>query len=1282
MSALSKYKKVFIRGAIILLTIIICSIGILYYLVVHKFKESIQYVVNKESNGKYEFKADKANLSLFQKTITLTNAHLICRDTINVDKHYDVTIPNLYFSIASFKTLILNKKLIIDSLAITEPNIYIHVHKDAPVTSEDQAAFQTADILNLLENTLARFNAHLFSIQDLSFTYAKVNGPAPLHGDHISIKVVNFTKVDNNDLHILGSDTIAVSLGRQHWVFPDGIHEVSFSKFIFLSHMQRIELDSFMFRQKATASTAEVLLEGDKFFFNSKHFPTIYQKDELIVDTLFTLNPVLTIIGPGGNTKATKDTAIKEQAAHELFKFINIKFIDVINGEFYLKNSYSDTSGNGVHKSNATIYNLVIDNENNKRLTTDSIKVNLKNIEIYSPDSLSKLRIRDFTLMGKNAVFNNVEYLPSEYDKYKRGITFTAPALQLQDIDFSELMHERFKAVSAKLTQPSFLVYNKNKPGAPQVRAKPVKGEEKMALFFRSLHHIKELLDVENFNVANGSASYKIEGVKPLKLSAQNLNATFLLNKLFVSDSLIDVKNSIPDFRMGVLNLSTKNLQVKVSNYKFDSATRSSLGDQLLITTENGTTLKGKDIYWEDFDWDVYKNTKDIQIDYLRIGDLKINTTSKADVEQKPEAPKDLPVLRLAKLQINRLSFKTQSSKSTVYLYGNDLIIENIKSISHFFVWDNAKVHLYNISSISKNTTISIKDIPFNTNKETLIKQVYVESDNGHGKTKISAPSIDLKMDLRSTDFSQLVLQNLVADNVSVHLFSTPVIPDSPHVSKTAKIPVALLLQNASLKHLAVEYTKATKKDTAAFHTVLNIKATGVQTYKDSNQLLAYKDIEVNLDKIAFNRETLHMNLSNSKLHLSNGSAVTNAEHKLALASAINFGTNGTDLHYAKDSSSFSVNKFDIAFKDNNFKLNPGQKLSLQKLLAKTTFKGEGFSYEGKKVTVAVKSYSLDQSGRAFSITQFNITPKLNRKEYFDSAKWQNDYILTKGTSLTFSGITFNNSADDSILRIKKITADGLDLNTSRDKTIPFQHGIKKLMPTELIDNIKMPLQVDTILLRNADVTYNEFSVGTKKWSTLPLTDINGTIVNISNQHKANDSLKIAASIKLLGNDLRKFTYSESYQDSLSGFTAEVQASDFNLASFSKFSKPLAAVAITKGVADTFYSSWKGNKYAAYGTMNFQYHDLKIKIYSKKDTSKQGLIPSFKTWVANLVLPSKKSKSSLIYFERDQEKFVFNFWIKSQVSGVLSAMGIKKDKKYKAQYAVKAGEFSLPKQGF
>jgi hypothetical protein len=86
-------------------------------------------------------------------------------------------------------------------------------------------------------------------------------------------------------------------------------------------------------------------------------------------------------------------------------------------------------------------------------------------------------------------------------------------------------------------------------------------------------------------------------------------------------------------------------------------------------------------------------------------------------------------------------------------------------------------------------------------------------------------------------------------------------------------------------------------------------------------------------------------------------------------------------------------------------------------------------------------------------------------------------------------------------------------------------------------------------------------------------------------------------------------------------------------------------------------------------------------VLDKEDIQKRSLGPVLKTWVANLLLPDSRKKASAIFVERDQEKFVFNYWVKAISSGALTTVGVKRNKVYRKKYLKKYKLYSLPEKG-
>ncbi|AZA53976.1 hypothetical protein [Chryseobacterium sp. G0201] len=104
----------------------------------------------------------------------------------------------------------------------------------------------------------------------------------------------------------------------------------------------------------------------------------------------------------------------------------------------------------------------------------------------------------------------------------------------------------------------------------------------------------------------------------------------------------------------------------------------------------------------------------------------------------------------------------------------------------------------------------------------------------------------------------------------------------------------------------------------------------------------------------------------------------------------------------------------------------------------------------------------------------------------------------------------------------------------------------------------------------------------------------------------------------------------------------------------------------------------KGNQYAATGSMNFSYDGLKVKFLNPEYKNGWRFSPKVKTFVFNLILPNSQHKTTMMFAERDQNKFIFNYWIKMQLSGLLSTFGLKSDRKYLKTYNKNHEHDNLP----
>jgi hypothetical protein len=1222
--------------------------AIIYFFAVYRFKDSVKFIIDKESQGKFAFDASDATLSIWHRSILLKNSVLYCTDTANADVSIRVRIPEIYFSIMSWKDLLLRKKIIIDSLSIVEPFIDVDVRKSRP--RQQSAEFHAADIVGYLQKALTWFNVHSFSLKDAAFRYTTLNSPAPLLGDHINLTVSNFTVVNNEDSHLLGSDNVSLLLGKQRWILPDGKHEINFNRMTFDSKGQRFELDSFSFYQKATTGKGAIRLRADKFFFNSRHLPAIYQKEQLLLDTVTCINPILSIPGYG-----REDSTVKPRFNSNFFNRINIGFVDVADGELRLQNKDDLTSDAVTQKANLRIFNLTIHPTGDSAITTDSIRIDLKKIAFLTKDSLYQLTIGEFAFRRNDALFRNVRFEPVRPGSHDKGVEFTAPSLLLKDISLVDLLRRRLKASGAELRQPLIILYDKNtasggpgntfasgSPGtASGGHTAPGTSAEKLALFYRTLHHVSELINTRDFYVIDGAVRYQLTGTIPLNAAIEDLNAHLLLNKFFISDSLVDIKHAIPDWRIGRLNLSSKGINISITHYGFDGVRGLSRGQQVGLKTAAGMEFTGDNIYWDVFDWDAFQKNRNIRIDSLHADRLTIHlphSSAQPDPSVQRGSP-PLPIIRIGKLAVNDILFDGGAFHFTI----NNLQAAGIGTTDRFFTWARLRMNVRDIALEGRNSSTSIHAIDFDNDKEMIVKDLEFQSHNAEEKTRISVPLIRLSTGLHSSDLSQLTIASLLADTITA------------------------------------AYTRS-GKDTLELSAGGRISGRRLQFFPGGTNLLQYAALDLDLNNIRGKKGRLRLEIPESSLHLSDGHLASNSGRPPSLLSSVRFEWKDAALGYNRDSTALSVTGMAGSFGTDAFEWSPAVKIGWPQLAAAATISKGSFHYQGKNSTAGAAAFAWDPHRQRLDIRDFSVIPKAGRDETFSRAQWQGDYIVLKGEALSLSGIRFDPPSGDSSIGVRQVVLDGITLTASRDKQIPFRHGFEKLMPTKLINSIPLAVRIDSLWVRRSNITYDERSAATHKWSSVKIEDIDGRILRLGNRNNLRDTLSLAASGKIFDGHIRHFYYKESYGDSLSSFSARASLSQIDLTRLSQVSIPAANVSVTDGHADTLYSSWQGNKYASYGTMNFYYDKLKIRVLNKKDSTRRGFLPTLETWAANLILPNKRQHTSTIFFERNREKFVFNYWIKSQTSGILTTVGLKSDRTYRREYEKLSKQFSLPAQ--
>lgn len=1166
-----RQRKWLKRFAILLLLRVVIGV-VLYYIITYKFREVTQYVVQKESKGLYAFDAGSIDVHLFKGTLVLNHVSLRCMDTLHVPAHFAVDIPQVYLSIASFKDLVLHKRLSIDSMAIVQPRVMAHVHYESRTP---RPSFQASQVLEAMQKMVLHLQVRSLRLKEGAFTYSTRQHPDVLESNHINFSVRNFSKKDRQQDYLFSAEDVDVSIANQYWKLSNG-QVIAFKRLHFSGANQFFELDS------AAYLTSKVNLMADKLFFKARRLQDIYENETLEVDTLLCYSPAIYL----QTGTAPKDST---RAAKQLLKHIRFRYINIRDGQIAVNNQTS------TQRTNLQIFNLAMRPDSVRGASTDSVKLELSSLRFMTKDSLYALTLQQFSLQQQDLIFTHATFGPTEYNHHSRGMRISTPLMRIRNINLPALLQKELRGSMVELHTPVIEVYDHDKHARKPAAVKDSSGG-KLVHFYHTLHDLEELLEVDSFLMQHGRVHYQ-SARNGADILLRDINGPVLLEQFLRSDSLIDIKRSLPDLRIGQLRVRTPKLKIQVDQYRFQGFRRQNNAAHAVVQTP-ALQLDARQIHWDILDWDQIANNNVIMAEYLHLHrlDIQVSASTGKSTTQKP-----LPAIYAGRIDIDQLELHHPA----VQLSGRDVCVDEIHSRGHHLAWDGLQGQFHNIDG----SHLHIGSLSVNNDYVHSGTNTQVTAMDGH--LQLNIPQWQLRAPLHSTDLS----------NVEAHTLS--------------------------VAHAQVQY----HQDSLVASGEISLHAADV---RKSGTALHYKAAQVQLEALTLQSPKLQASLANGTIQLQDGSENTlRAQWQLQAL-----------MLHKTDSTLLSLQQLQGSYDASDLK---------QLNTAALNFNGDSLRYENHQSTASAANLRWNGPGNDLTIKTFAFRPRLSRDSAFAQAQYQADYITASGEQLQLQGLEMKPH-----LRVQQATVTSLALETARDKRMPFRHGIEKEMPGQLINQVKTPFTIDTLHIVQGLVTVKEISPRTGFEGAVPITDINGYLTHISNKHPGNDSLQLNASAVLGNAYIHHFLYSEAYGDTLSPFRLSVGISPMALPPLSSILMPMAAVQITNGYADTLYANWTGNKYAAMGNMNFYYRKLRIQMRDASDTSRIRFKQKVINFAANnFVLRKQNSRPSTTYFERDREKFVFNYWVKTTLRGLMSSVGVKKDKKYRKQYEAGKTRFSL-----
>jgi len=288
-----------------------------------------------------------------------------------------------------------------------------------------------------------------------------------------------------------------------------------------------------------------------------------------------------------------------------------------------------------------------------------------------------------------------------------------------------------------------------------------------------------------------------------------------------------------------------------------------------------------------------------------------------------------------------------------------------------------------------------------------------------------------------------------------------------------------------------------------------------------------------------------------------------------------------------------------------------------------------------------------------------SINPSYSEYDFTGQFYYQKDRI-----EAVLSNIQMHDFSMDSLFQkgdfiCNYIAIGNMDLDVFRDKRREFRHVQRKMLQEALYDYPGL-LRIDSLQLLNGTMTYTEHAEDADEAGSVTLTRLRSMVKNIRNnpQYRNQDEwLTLKGEFLLMGEgqlktELRVKLFEPHHAFFLSGTMGEMNLNELN-----RILENNSYVSVN-GMAHSLNFDFNADDEKATGKLTFLYSGMKLKV--KNDNSR--FRNRIENWLINASvmdsnpLPGEKPREGIISYQRDPERFLFSYSVKTLMTGIKSTL--------------------------
>jgi hypothetical protein len=307
---------------------------------------------------------------------------------------------------------------------------------------------------------------------------------------------------------------------------------------------------------------------------------------------------------------------------------------------------------------------------------------------------------------------------------------------------------------------------------------------------------------------------------------------------------------------------------------------------------------------------------------------------------------------------------------------------------------------------------------------------------------------------------------------------------------------------------------------------------------------------------------------------------------------------------------------------------------------------------------MSLGSLTVNKYDSSAVLKGFRMIPKFDKKEAPKHMNFQADLINVKVGSVEVERVGFRRLLAGQTLNISNIRIDSIDADIYRDKNIPVDLNRFPLFYNESFLKVGLPLLIDTVLITNSRIFYNELAEGRTTAGDITLSDFNLSTYGLSNQKIDSNivnEMRLIITARIMGEGPMKAELVLPLEGNLRDFRCTGSVGAMKLPPLNGMLEPAINMNIKGGRLNRLTFDFTGNDNVSRGWMEFLYQDLDVVLLGKEPGKEKGFVSFLANTMAlsNNPAPGKDLKIVEIGFERDKNKGIVGYIWRTIQSGMV-----------------------------